>query len=67
MNDYTVKLTDERTNNVCESYHSTLWREINTCNPQISIIVKYFIEEEFLNRKLVSEISTGSNLASNLV
>lgn len=29
MNDYQIKLSEERTNNICESYHAKLWREIN--------------------------------------
>jgi hypothetical protein len=64
MNNYEIKLSTERTNNICESYHAKLWREINTFNPLMGIITKYFIEEEFLSRKLVSKISTGSSLVA---
>lgn len=50
MNNYEIQLSEERTNNICECYHSKLWREVNTYNPVMSVITRYFIEEEYLNR-----------------
>ena len=64
INNYEIKLSEERTNNICESYHAKLWREVNTFNPLMGIITKYFIEEEFLYKLLVSKVSTGSSLVA---
>ena len=68
MNNYEIKLSEERTNNICESYHAKLWREVNTFNPLMGIITKYFIEEEFLYRLLVSKVfEKGSSLVAQEV